>query len=117
MTDEVGRFTLERVAEDRYVVRVAAYCGGGSRSEADEAVLTDALASCQGAVAIDLTGTKVCTSVWLRFFGRLAQAAKRLGKRVVLVGMSETVANTTDALALTGKVHAVGTLDEAWNSA
>jgi anti-anti-sigma regulatory factor len=63
-------------------------------------------------VACDLTLTEAIASDWLRWIARLSTRAKKVGKRVFLVGVKEQVLKTSDLLGLKEELTIVKTLAE-----
>lgn len=105
-------FTIESPTAAMTIVRVAEICSQ-KRTRSHEERLEEAVDSCSDKIVLDLTSTQVFTSEWFRFAYALTDRAARAGKRVILAGMSTTLSETADALALRGKLVAVATLAEA----
>lgn len=106
-------FVIEVIDPDRTIVRVAPICSHPRTRDA-EADLEAAVDSTAGTVAVDLSKTEVLTSEWFRFLNALTIRAAGSGKRLVVVGMSNTLKKTADALALSRKLAQAPTIDEAW---
>jgi hypothetical protein len=79
------------------------------RTEADEEALDAALERC-ATLAIDVSATRTLRSQWWRYIGRLGQRARRIGNRVVVVGASETLRATADAVAASDHVEFVASI-------
>ena len=79
-------------------------------SELDDLVERNQLVIC------DLSGSRKVTSDWLRFLLRLSVKAKKMGKRVAIVGMRDNVKETSDVLGLRGELDLCDSVEEARSS-
>jgi len=96
---------------DGVVVTFAEYVDHVRTPEHDSEL--DGLVESHQLVICDLSGSRKVTSDWLRFLLRLSVRAKRMGKRVAIVGMKENVKETSDMIGLGGGLDLYSSLEEA----
>lgn len=67
-------------------------------------------------VICDISGSRKVTSDWLRFLLRLSVKARKMGKRVAIVGMGDNVRKSSDVLGLLDALQLYHNLEEARRS-
>jgi anti-anti-sigma regulatory factor len=112
MTSEKAPYMIETLAPGQAVVRFSEICDH-TRTTAHEKQLSG-LVEAHSHIACDLSQTRVMTSDWLRWLGRLTIKAKKINKEFVVVGVSESLLESADALALKGKFNYARTGEEVW---
>lgn len=100
------------LANNRAVVVFAPQCHH-ARTKVHEDQLAD-LVEHFDAVACDISASDAIASEWLRWLARLTTRALRTGKTLALVGMRDSVRQTTDELALRDGLVVVNSVKEVW---
>jgi len=103
-----------RPPEDDVVVVFAQYLDHERTPEHDNEL--DALVERHELVICDISGSRKVTSDWLRFLLRLSVKAKKMGKRVAIVGMGDNVRETSDVLGLLDELALYRNQEEARRS-
>jgi anti-anti-sigma regulatory factor len=98
-------------ARDDVVVVFAQYVDHERRPEHDREL--DDLVERHELVICDISGSRKITSDWLRFLLRLSVKAKKMGKRMAIVGMGDNVKETSDVLGLLDDLQLYPSLEEA----
>ncbi len=113
LADDVP-YRIEPGRKSRVVVEFAPICDHfRTRSHEDE--LMD-LVGGYDAIACDLSRTESIGSEWLRWLKRMTAAARRMGKKVALVGVQDAVRESADVLGLQGELLLVSNIEEVWGS-
>ena len=104
-------FCVEEIDSDRAIVRFAEYVDHRRTAKLDDQ-LRDAMRQ-HLKLACDLTATVEVDSDWLTLLADITVEANQAGKRVAMVGLSETLQHSADILGLTS-LQLCGSVDEVW---
>ncbi len=107
-------YRIEPRGESRVVVEFAPICDH-FRTRRHEDELMELLGRYE-AIACDLSRTESIGSEWLRWLKRMTAAARRMGKKVALVGVQDAVRESADVLGLQGELLLVSNIEEVWGS-
>jgi anti-anti-sigma regulatory factor len=105
-------YTIEQIGPERAIVRFAKFCDH-ERSGQYEKQLS-ALVETHDCIACDLSQTQSMKSDWLRWLCRMTLKAKKLDKEFVMVGVSESIKDLADVLAIEDKFSYAETVENVW---
>lgn len=104
-----------KVAEkngDRAVVQFAEYVDHRRTPELEKELLATMRAHRQ--TACDFTSTVEVDSDWLALLAQITLEARASGKRVGLVGLSDTLKKSADVVGLKKKLDLFDTIEDVW---
>lgn len=104
-------FEVAQRGEGFAVVRFREICNVRRTTGHEEQL--DALFAETETLVFDLSQTIALSTTWWRYFGTLAQRARREGHRFVIAGASETLVATADAIGVLPMVTVADGVAEA----
>ncbi|HKY34535.1 MAG TPA: STAS domain-containing protein [Polyangiaceae bacterium] len=104
-------FRIEALDDDRTLVTFAEFVDH-RRTRELEKQLEDAIGSSRR-IACDVSQSRAIDSDWMTLLDELSIDAKKSGKRLAIVGLSEELQTSADAIGLPN-LKFVALLEEAW---